>query len=99
MNSSIHITLSAKLDETEKARHLIELGLALDPDARSETLARLIAGSIHGGPATALERFAATGELDPESALSELNDLVVPLESEPWVDALGKHIVTSGARS
>ena len=47
-------------DNTDRASQLIELGLAMDPEARSETLARLIAASLHTGEGTALERFAAT---------------------------------------
>lgn len=97
MNSSTITTV--KPDETTKARQLIEMGLAMDPEARSETLARLIAGSVHGGFATALCWFAATGELRPETALAELNDLQVPLEQECWVDALGRYILATGGRS
>lgn len=98
MNSPTITTVSP--DETTKARQLIEMGLALDPEARSETLARLIAGSVHGGLDTALCWFAATGELRPEIALAELNDLQVPFEQECWVDALGRYIIaTTGARS
>lgn len=98
MNSST-ITTAAP-DETDRAREVIELGLALDPEARSETLARLIAASLHDGPDTALAHFATTGELNPEPALRELNDLRVPIEQEGWVDALGRYIlVTAGNRS
>lgn len=97
MNSSI---TTAAPDETDRAREVIELGLALDPEARSETLARLIAASLHEGPYTALERFAATGTLSAEPALRELNDLRVPIEQEGWVDALGRYILlTAGDRS
>lgn len=102
MNSSTttHATTTAAPDETDRARHLIELGLAMDPEARSETLARLIAGSVHGGLDTALCWFAATGELRPEAALAELNALRVPVEQEGWVDALGRYILlTAGDRS
>lgn len=98
MNSST-ITTTIAPDETDKARQLIELGLAMDPEARSETLARLIAGSIHGGPDTALCHFAGTGELRAEEALAELNQLRLPFEQEEWVDALGQYILTRGARS
>ena len=82
-------------DNTGKARQLIELGLALDPEARSDTLARLIAASLHTGPGGPLERFAATGTLDQQAALEELGDLRVPLEQEVWIDALGSHILLS----
>lgn len=98
MNSSTITTASP--DETDHAREVIELGLALDPEARSQTLARLIAASLHSGPDTALARFAATGDFDPEPALRELNDLRVPLEQEGWVDALGRYILlTARSRS
>lgn len=98
MNSST-ITTAAP-DETDRAREVIELGLTLDHEARSETLARLIAASLHDGPDTALERFAATGVLVAERALQELNDLRVPIEQEGWVDALGRYILlTAGDRS
>lgn len=98
MNSST-ITTTAP-DETGKARQLIELGMAMDPEARSETLARLIASSVHTGPDTALCLFAGTGELRPEEALHELNHLRVPFEQEGWVDALGRFVLaTTGGRS
>lgn len=97
MNSST-ITATAP-DETGRAQQLIELGLALDPEARSETLARLIAGSVHGGPDSALCRFAGTGDLQPEAALAELNHLRVPFEQEGWVDALGRYVLAQGGRS
>ncbi|GAB2513102.1 hypothetical protein [Paramicrobacterium agarici] len=98
MNSST-ITTTVSPDETGKAQQLIELGLAMDPEARSEILARLIAGSIHGGPETALCHFAGTGELRAEEALAELNQLRLPFEKEEWVDALGRYVLARGARS
>lgn len=98
MNSSTTITPAISPDETEKARELIELGLALDPEARTDTLARLIAASVHGGPNTALGIFVSTGQLNASAALDELNAVVVPIEQERWVDALGHHIVTQGGR-
>lgn len=96
MNSS---TITTTPDQSDKAQQLIELGLAMDPEARSETLARIIAGSIHGGPETALALFAGQGDLDAEEALLELNNLRVPFEHEPWIDALGRHILARGGRS
>lgn len=92
MNSSI-ITKTAVPDETDRARELIELGLTLDPEARSQTVARLIAATIHSGGGSALERFAATGALDRQSALTELNLVRLPIEREGWVDALGRYIL------
>lgn len=98
MNSST-ITSTNAPDQSERARQLIELGLAMDPEARSATLARLIAASVHSSHHTALRRFAEEGELDPQAALDELNELRVPLEQEGWLDALGRHILTHGGRS
>lgn len=99
MNSATIIT-AATPDQTDKARQLIEIGLAMDPESRSETLARLIAASLHHGVGSALERFASTGVLERQDALSELNQLRVPLEQEGWIDALGRYILaTSGGRS
>lgn len=95
----MNTSTTTRPDETDKARQLIELGLALDPEARSETLARLIAASLHDGSGSALERFAATGELQPQHALSEVNELRVPIEQEGWVDALGRFILINGGRS
>lgn len=98
MNSST-ITAVAP-DETDRARQLIELGLAMDAEARSETLARLIAATLHNGPGSALEAFASTGALDRQRMLQELNDLRIPLDQEGWVDALGRFILaTAGGRS
>lgn len=98
MNSSPLTLTAAAPDNTDGAQQLIELGLALDPEARSETLARLIAGSVHGGIGTALCLFAATGELAPEAALEELNDVIVPFRQEGWLDALGSHILFARER-
>lgn len=93
MNSSTITT--ATPDQTDKARQLIEIGLAMDPEARSETLARLIAASLHQGVGTALERFASTGVLSRQDALNELNQLRVPLEQEGWIDGLGRYILAT----
>ena len=99
MNSST-TTASTAPDQTDRARDLIELGLAIDPEARSGTLARLIAASVHHGTDTALGQFAATGTLAAEAALKELNRLRVPFEQEVWVDALGRYILLhAGGRS
>lgn len=87
------ITTIAAPDQSEKALQIITLMLSLDPEAQSQTLARIIAATIHDGPGTALERFAATGHLDPETMLQELNDVRVPLEREDWVDALGRYVL------
>ena len=61
---------------------------------------RARAASIHSGDCSALERFAATGELDRQNALAELNLVRLPFEREGWVDALGRHILLArGGRS
>ncbi|QOD94066.1 hypothetical protein [Chryseoglobus sp. 28M-23] len=87
-------------DQTDKARQIITLMIALDPEAQGHTLARLVAATLHGGPGTALERFASSGTLESEAALAELNELRVPLEQEDWIDTLGRYILlNAGARS
>jgi hypothetical protein len=87
-------------DQTDKARQIITLMLSLDPEARSRTLARIIAATLHDGVGSALEHFAGANQLDPETALQELNDLRVPLEQEDWIDVLGRYVLfTAGDRS
>ena len=100
MNSSPSTTTtpSARIsapDQSEKAKQIIELALLLDPEARGIAVARIIAATLHDGAGTALEHFAATGHLDAESVLNELNDVCVPFEQEAWVDALARHILFS----
>lgn len=85
-----------RIDQTEKATFIIDAWLALDPHTQNTFLAQLIAATIHDGPGTVLERFASTGQLiSAEGALSELNDVVVPLEREPWLDMLGRFLTTT----
>ncbi|GGF31436.1 hypothetical protein GCM10010922_03100 [Microbacterium sorbitolivorans] len=91
MTTSTRTRIAAP-DESESAAQLIQLGLAMDPEARSETLARLIAASLHDGPGTALYAFANGIGFNAQAMLDELNSLCVPLEQECWVDALGRHI-------
>jgi hypothetical protein len=86
-------------NQTERASQLIELWLTLDLEAQHETLARLIAASVHPGPGSALERFAGTGVLDAQTALEEINDARVPLEQEVWLDTLGRFVLLRGGRS
>lgn len=89
-----------KIDSTEKASFIINAWLALDPHTQDAFLAQLIAATVHEGPDTALGQFASTGRLSPEAALAELNDVHVPIEREPWLDALGRYILASaGGRS
>ena len=102
MNSSTITRITAP-DESDRAKELIELGLALDPEARSAALARLSAAAIHPGIGSALQIFASSGVLEQNDALEELNHVQVPLEQEAWVDALGRFILlhrpTRGGRS
>ncbi|MBC9944192.1 hypothetical protein ICL81_06650 [Leucobacter sp. cx-328] len=105
MNSSPSTTTTPSTqisapDQSEKATQIIKLALLLEPEAQGIAVARIIAATLHDGPGTALERFAATGNLDAESVLDELNDVRVPFEQEAWVDALARHILfTKGGQS
>ena len=83
-------------DQTARAYELIELWMQLDTEAQNESLARLVAAAVHPGHGSALERFAGTGTLDAESALHEINRVRVPLEREPWLDLLGRFILSGG---
>lgn len=86
-------------DQTRRAQEIIEIWLTLDHEAQDRALARVIAASIHAGPGTALEQFAATGTLNAEAALREINQARVPLEREAWLDSLGRFIISNGGRS
>lgn len=88
----------AAADQADLALRLLDVWIEADPEAQDESLARLIAATVHDGSGSALERFAATGSLDAEAALSELNDVRVPWEREAWVDALGRYIIAGGSR-
>lgn len=98
MTTNCHLNVQ-QTHQTEKATFIIDAWLAIDPEAQNGFLAQLIAATIHDGPETALGIFAATGRLYAAEALEELNAVVVPLEREPWVDALGRHILSVGGRS
>lgn len=86
------------IDQSERATITINTWLSFDQEAQDTLLARLIAATLHDGLGTALETFAATGELNAEQALQELNKAHIPLEREGWVDALGRHILATGGR-
>jgi hypothetical protein len=92
-------TFTVVPDQAERASQLIELWLTLDLEAQGEALARLIAAAVHSGPGSALERFAGTGVLDPQGALEEINWSRVPLDQEPWLDTLGRFVLSRGGRS
>jgi hypothetical protein len=98
INPTNSTQIVARPDQTERARELIELWMTLDPEAQDEYLARLIAGAVHPGLGSVLERFAATGSLHPQDALDELNEVRVPLERESWVDMLGRFVISGGGR-
>ncbi|MFW8744749.1 hypothetical protein [Mesorhizobium japonicum] len=83
-------------DQSDRATELIELWLLLDVEAQDEALARLIAAAVHDGVGSALERFAATGCLDGQRALEEINEARVPVSREPWLDCRGRHNLTRG---
>ena len=68
------------VDQGAHAQVVISTWLALTPHRQNQLLARLIAAIVHDGAGSALERFAATGHLDAEKALDELNDVRVPIE-------------------
>lgn len=61
--------------------------------AITSSTARLIAAGIHGGAGSALERFAATGELKLDSALKELDvEPHVAPEHVTWVAELRNYL-------
>lgn len=91
-------TVPASLDQAETALRILEDWADGDSTDIDEGIARLLAATMHDGPGTALERFAATGKLEADAALRELGDITVPLEREAWVDALGRFIITGGTR-
>lgn len=92
-------TLPASLDQSETALQILDDWSYGDTAVADEGIARMLAATMHDGPGSALEAFAATGDLDAERALNELNEVTVPLEREAWVDALGHYILTTGGRS
>lgn len=91
-------TLPATLDQADTALQILDDWSYGKTDVADEGVARLLAATMHDGPGTALEAFASTGELDAERALTELNEVTVPVEREAWVDALGHYIVTRGGK-
>lgn len=88
----------ASLDQADTALRILEDWADGDTTTIDEGIARLLAATMHDGPGTALERFAATGDLVADDALRELGEVTVPFEREGWVDALGRFIITGGRR-
>jgi hypothetical protein len=92
-------TVPAPPDQADTALRILDDSSDGDYKVADEGVARLLAATMHDGPGTALEAFASSGDLDAERALTELNEVTVPLEREAWVDALGHYILTTGGRS
>lgn len=92
-------TVPASLDQSDTALQILDDFSYGDTTVADEGIARMLAATMHDGPGSALQAFAATGQLDAERALNELNEVTVPLEREAWVDALGHYILTTGGRS
>lgn len=92
-------TLPATLDQADTALQILDDWSYGDTSVADEGVARLLAATMHDGPGSALEHFASTAVLDAEAALLELSEVVVPLEREGWVDALGRYILNGGHRS
>lgn len=76
------------------ARRRINKAIAETPVGGSipTPTARLIAATIHGGPDTALSRFAATGELDPNQSVRELDDIAFHQLPPDWWLALDAYL-------
>ncbi|SER95948.1 hypothetical protein SAMN05443377_12237 [Propionibacterium cyclohexanicum] len=83
-------------DETRRAINLV---VGLGRPELQKTLAQVIAGAIADADHTAMQQFAATGEVDTEALLDELDRVEVPFEEEAWVDALARYVLfISGGR-
>jgi hypothetical protein len=61
-------------------------------DVITSDVARLIAATVHAGPGTALERFAASGAIDAESAIAEIDRCLLNRQRANWVIALWDYI-------
>lgn len=86
-------------DQSERAKEVINLMLAIDPEATECTLGRLIAATLHQGPSTALYQFASEGVLDRDAILHELDDTRIPYAFDGWADALARYALYAGGRS
>lgn len=84
----------------EEIRGAINLLVDLTRPEQQKALAQVIAGAIADTEHVAMQQFAATGGLDPEALLDELDRVEVPFEQEAWLDALARFVLfTSGGRS
>lgn len=79
--------IARRLDQEARVREHIGRRLEEGHPITRET-ARLIAACIHSGDGSALERFAASGQLDIAAALAELTSIRVPSYQTGWVIAL-----------
>jgi hypothetical protein len=75
-------------DESARARQQITEALGRGHDHIDHATARLIAATIHPGPETALEAFAATGRFDVVQLERELRQNRYPFPQELWRGAL-----------
>jgi len=79
--------IARRLDQEARMREHIGRLLEEGHPITRET-ARLIAACIHSGDGSALERFAASDQLDTAAALAELTSIRVPSYQTGWVIAL-----------
>jgi len=80
-------------------RNAVTFMVGLQRPELQKTLAQVIAGAIADTSHTAMQRFAATGEIDTEALLDELDRIEVAFEEEAWVDTLARYVLfTSGGR-
>ena len=87
-------------DQSIRARQhinaaLVESGTELIDSAT----ARIIAATVHGGHGTALCTFAATGVLDQDAALTELEAVSSPELPQTWREAFTDFVTADRGNS
>jgi hypothetical protein len=83
----------------DEIRQAVSFMVSLGRPELQKALAQVIAGAIADTEHVAMQQFAATGEIDTEALLDELDHVEVPFEQEAWVDALARFVLfTSGGR-
>lgn len=81
-------------------RNAVTFMVSLGRPELQKAMAQVIAGAIADTDDTAMQQFAATGEIDTEAFLDELDHIEVPFEQEAWVDALARYVLfTSGGQA
>lgn len=85
-------------DQTERAKARITQGLYTADVVVDHATARVIAASLHGGPGTALEQFAATGRFDVAILTREVAALNVARRQEVWREALLRYLDVARAK-